>query len=95
MMTPELKAELRRLRRSHFYYIGKDAPDGIWKDRDGTFHDMCAMDLQHLQACIRLIANDIEKLSSPLVSRDAAKRLEKQASIKRDELKSVFSQKVL
>jgi hypothetical protein len=92
-MTPELKAELRRLRRSHFYYIGRNVPDSIWKDRDGTFHNMPAMELGYLQACIRLITNDIETLSSPRVSRDAAKRLEKQASIKREELRSVFSEK--
>lgn len=70
-MTPELKAELRRLRRVRFYYLNRQVPIYAWKDAEGTFHDMSRVGLDHLQACICMIEKDIKYLASGLVSSEA------------------------
>lgn len=93
MISPKLKAELRRLRRNRFYYIGRSVPEYMWRDREGNFRGMHLMDLSHLQACIRLITKDIKILSSSLVSKQAAGKIEPKVRLKREELRAIFKEK--
>ena len=89
-MSPELKVELKRLRHTRFYYLSSRIPSQVWRDREKGLHYMGQMELSHLQACISLIKKDISFLSQPQISSEAAKKLEKQAKVKLEELKAVF-----
>ena len=56
---------------------------------------MRLMLLEHLKASIRLVKNDLRSLSSPLISRDAAKQLEAQARAKLSELQTAYRDKAV
>ena len=94
-MNPDLKAELKRLRKRRFYYLSSRIPEGAWRDGDGKIQAIDLMDIGHLQACIRLIDKDVPSLDANLVSSAARKRLSAQAASKRSELHAVFKRKSL
>jgi len=94
-MSPELKVELKRLRKQRFYYLTSKGDKYLWMDRDGKPHQMLNMRLDHLQACIRLVRKDMLPRVWSSISNEARLKLEPKAFRKLKELKEAFSTKAV
>lgn len=83
--------------KERFYYLKlmDEADSYCWIDRNGDFHLMDDMELDHLQKCIRKIEKDIKAFVQTRGDGEVVKTLKPMAEEKLKELRDIFQKKSL